>query len=172
MKVDSSFALDNQLPHSEDDSPFLSMADFFSLISMTVIYIVIAFSPQSPLASESVNVVTGVAAAFGPASQIDNDVAYVSVLSAAPNVLVRVMPPGNGSLTELVVTADPQGTAHAVAETQALLSSHVAPKRVIFYMGVADESGRAHLLLHELLKATKQKMEVSLVLLDEDREIP
>jgi hypothetical protein len=170
MSVES--PLDDRPAAAEDDSPFLSMADFFSLISLTVIYIVIAFSPQSPFANESVDVVRGVASALGPASQIDNDIAYVSILSVAPNIVVRVMPAGNGDLTEFVATPDSQSIASAIAWTQEILASKLLPKRVIFYMGVADKSGRAHYLLYELLRTTEQKTETSLVLLDDEFQLP
>lgn len=156
---------------AEDDSPFLSMADFFSLISLTVIYVIIAFSPQSPLTKNSVDLVTAMASATGPASEIDNRVAYVSVLSFAPQLALRVVPAGRGHLQERLI-ARRSPLSEQVEWLRATLSTGIAAERVVFYMGADDESGDAHRLFHELLKDTKKRFPVSLVFLEQDQAAP
>jgi hypothetical protein len=156
---------------AEDDSPFLSMADFFSLISLTVIYIIIAFSPQSPLTQNSIDLMTAVASATGPASEIDNRVAYVSVLSFAPQLALRVVPAGRGQMQERLI-APRSPTNEQVEWLRTTLSTGTAAERVVFYMGADDESGEAHRLFHQLLKDTKKRFPVSLVLLERDQAAP
>jgi hypothetical protein len=156
---------------AEDDSPFLSMADFFSLISLTVIYIIIAFSPQSPLTQNSFDVMTALASATGPASEIDNRVAYVSVLSFAPQLALRVVPAGRGQVRERLI-APRSPTDEHLEWLRTTLSSGTPPEKVVFYMGADDESGDAHRLFHELLKDTKRRFAVSLVFLEQDQAAP
>jgi hypothetical protein len=142
------------------------MADFFSLISLTVIYIIIAFSPQSPLTRDSIDVVSAVASATGPASEIDTRIAYVSILPSDPQLVLRVAT-GTGSIKDRVVRSG--SDARAAAEwLRNILSAEPSLERVVFYLGAEDESGHAHRLFHKLLKDTKQRFDVSLVLLDAD----
>lgn len=157
--------LDVEERQAEDDSPFLSMADFFSLISLTVIYIIIAFSPQSSLSQNAIDVTTAVASAAGPASEINNRVAYVSILSSASKVVLRVVPAGQGSIQERLVAAN-SPTSEAVEWLQATLSVGPKAEKVLFFMGAEDRSGAAHLLFHELLRDTKRRFDVSLVFLE------
>lgn len=165
--------MEQQVQHAEDDSPFLSMADFFSLISLTVIYIVIAFSPQSPLSRQSVQIVSGVATASGPAADIDNRITYVSVLPNEQGVLLRVVSAGHGSIRERVVDSSEFAVVAAEQWLLERLNTEPVPEEVVFYFGAKDRTGAAHRLFHELVEtAARHDLVVSMVFLETGERSP
>lgn len=91
-----SLPLDN-----DDDSPFLSMADFFSLISLTFIYIAVVFG--TPIAaSDSLEIVQAAEAKPGTAVPRDPNKAYVALWpsDSANGILIRVVPSHGATIQE------------------------------------------------------------------------
>lgn len=100
----------------DDDSAFLSMADFFSLLSLTFIYLAIAFgSPH--VGKQSMAVVAAVPSPKNETLAPDPTAAFVSIMPANGGVLVRVIPPFNGANAEQTFQLPFQSTSNEVGAT-------------------------------------------------------
>lgn len=138
---------------AEDDSPFLSIADFFSLISLAVIYIVISFAPQSPFANAGIESVTTTAVPSGMTSTLDPRFAYVSVLDSSQGVLVRIIPAQNQSPKQRNFPLTEAGEHSALQWTLRTLRAPVQPKRVFVYIHVDEPTGEVHKVFDDILSA-------------------
>jgi hypothetical protein len=78
---------------SDEDSIFVPFADLFSLLSLTVIYVVLTFGQMVPNASEPVVVAN--MQGSGPGKPIDPAAAYVSLMSDGNAVRFYVTRSGN-----------------------------------------------------------------------------
>jgi hypothetical protein len=149
-----------------DDSPFLSIADFFSLIALTVIYIVIVFSPQSQISQTAVEAITGTATNVGPASPLQNKIAYVGLLPDGARVLIRVIHPEAGPVEERGISLSEEGYNSALAWLAMTLREGPAPTRVLFYLDGGESRAEANRLFLALVNATHRQFPVSIVFLD------
>jgi hypothetical protein len=73
----------------EEDSVFVSLADLFSLLSLTIIYVVLTFGQTVPAASTE-PVVAATLEGSGPGKPINPQDTYVSIQSRGASVLFRV----------------------------------------------------------------------------------
>lgn len=148
-----------------DDSPFLSIADFFSLISLAVIYIVISFAPQSPFSNTGIESVTATAVPTGLTSTLDPRFAYVSVLGASEGVLVRIIPARNQAPKQRNFGLDVTGENNARQWVLQTLRDSARPKRVLIYMRSDESRDGVHKLFDELLGTADVKYPVTAVFL-------
>lgn len=157
---------------AEDDSPFLSIADFFSLISLAVIYIVISFAPQSPFSNTGIESVTTTAVPTGFTSTLDPQLAYVSVLGTSQGVLVRIIPAQNEAPMQREFSL--AGTGEHDAKQWALqkLAGSAKPKRVLVYMRSDESRDDVHHLFDDLLGTADLKYPVTAVFLQPGETSP
>jgi hypothetical protein len=156
---------------SEDDSPFLSIADFFSLISLTLIYLVITFSPSAPAVDSAIEAVTGTATGTGPASAADTRIAYVAVLSGEDgSLLVRLIPPGASAPDEKQFDLSDTGTDAASHWILSRLARNPEIDRVMFYMNVDDKQIRVHKAFVQLVNRSRKQVtfSVSMIFLEDE----
>lgn len=149
----------------EDDSPFLSIADFFSLISLAVIYIVISFAPQSPFSNAGIESVTATAVPSGMTSTLDPRFAYVAVLGTTQGVLVRIVPPQNQTRVQRNFPLSGTGEQEASRWALQILSRSAKPMRVLIYMHSDETRGDVHKLFDEMLAAANSRYSVTAVFL-------
>jgi hypothetical protein len=76
------------LDDGDEDSVFVSLADLFSLLSLTVIYIVLTFGQTVPSSSEPVAAAS--LEGSGPGKPISPDDTYVSIQSRGPTAVFRI----------------------------------------------------------------------------------
>lgn len=151
---------------SDDDSPFLSMADFFSLISLTLIYISIVFAPASPLPEDAIPVLLGRVAEPGQAVAANSTYAYVTVQSYQDGVQILAAPRGRtmARLLTLPMETTELGPASSWIEGQ-LLSAEV-PDRVIMRIRAGEQKGDVHRLFNALVGSVRQRFPVSIVIVE------
>jgi hypothetical protein len=162
---------DERASLSEDDSPFLSIADFFSLVSLTVIYLVITFSPQTPATESAIEAVTGTASGTGPASAVNTKLAYVAVLGGG-GLVVRVILPGSDAAEDKQFDASEKGGAEAQAWVLSKLGSQPDIERVMLYMNSGESRGELHKAFNELTHEVHKHFKVSIVYLDSPEPSP
>lgn len=162
--------LDNELDAGQspdDDSPFLSMADFFSLISLTLIYIVIVFAPQSPAVESSVDAIRAVAQGTGPASPIDTEIAYMAIFSEQDNFLLRYMH-ASATAQEELFPISAGGQTKGKDWLLAQLQTGEPPKRIVFYIRSNEPNAEVHKVFNQLTQAMTDRFAVSTVFLSQD----
>lgn len=153
---------------AEDDSPFLSIADFFSLVSLTVIYLIITFSPQAPVPESAIEAISGTASGTGPASATDAQTAYVAVLGQGDGLVVRVIVPGASTAEERQFALSDEGIGGANNWALSRLMSAPATERVMFYMNTSEKHSEVHKAFIHLVNTARARFKVSMIFLDSD----
>jgi hypothetical protein len=157
---------------AEDDSPFLSIADFFSLISLAVIYIVISFAPQSPFSNTGIESVTATAVPTGLTSTLDPHLAYISVLGTSQGALIRIIPAQNQSPNQRAFSLGGTGEQAAKLWVLQTLAGSAHPKRVLIYLHSDETRDDVHKLFDDLLGAADIKYRVTAVFLQSGEASP
>lgn len=153
---------------ADDDSPFLSMADFFSLISLTLIYISVVFAPASPLPEDAIPVVLGRVAEPGQAVAANSTYAYVTLQSFRDGVQILVAPRGKTTTARpltLAMETTELGPASSWIEGE-LLSAEI-PERVIMRIQAGEQKSDVHRLFNALVADIRQRFPVSIVIVDQ-----
>jgi hypothetical protein len=150
-------------PHAEDDSPYLSMADFFALISLTLIYVAMSLTFSGQRSNSEISVLSGVFSGSGPGSAVDARAAYISVVSAEPQVVVRLIRMAPSVNTEIRIPADQPNAQVAMSWLEAQLMKDQRPSRAILYLELKTASPSAHKVMNELTSALQKKIEVAVV---------
>jgi hypothetical protein len=156
----------------DDDSPFLSIADFFSLISLSLIYLIVTFSPSAPPSESAIETITGVASGAGPASAVPVRIAYVAVSSSQERLLVRVIQPGAAAPDERQFELSDVGTRAASYWILNELLGNSDVERVAFYMDVNERVNQVHKSFLQMVAAAHAEFTVSMLFIDADTQLP
>lgn len=152
-----------QLSTSEDDSPFLSMADFFSLISLTLLYAMLVLGPQSPVPRDAISVLTGRAPAEGQQVAVDPGFAYVSVENEGDAYRLQYRWPAKSIYYEVQVSGAIEDVQVAKVWLESSLLTGPSPDRVVFYIRDDETRSDAHRLFNLLQQSAKRLYPVSAV---------
>jgi hypothetical protein len=150
---------------SEDDSPFLSMADFFSLISLSLIYAMIVLAPQSLVPEDAINVVSARATTAGQQSAVNSRFAYFSLYAETDDLRVSFRWPTLQLREDITISGSYRDLDTAVAWLERVLATNPSPDRLVFYMREDENRAEAHRLFNRLVHAGKQQYPVSIVFL-------
>lgn len=145
----------------DDDQSFVSIADFFSLLSIAFIYFAIFLAPLAE-SSMAVNVERAANPGAGAAMAIDPYVANVSVFSDGDRLIVRVILPLADPVVDLPV---PPGKDELIAmQVESTLTQSPQVKVVNLYMPSDEEHVRAYRLRDRLGAVLREKYAVRLIL--------
>lgn len=139
------------LGDGENESAFLSMADFFSLLSLTFIFLAFAFGSPSA-GNQSMESLLAVDAQQTDQNTPDPTASYVALLKQGDSVLVRIVPPLNAASIERLVTmplADPRETAKWVSEQ---IGQGPQPTEVILRLPRDETRAEVHSLFVEIAR--------------------
>jgi hypothetical protein len=143
-----------------EDTSFVSIADFFSLLSIAFIYFAVSFG--NPLSAPTILQVESVAeSGSGPAIQIDETVANVSLLiSKEAGLVVRVISPLGSERADLYVqsTSDPMVNVPVWVSLQ--LQSWKGIKYVVLYLDLEGASLHAYQLRDRIASELSQQYDV------------
>ncbi|MBL8527688.1 MAG: hypothetical protein JNL68_08400 [Burkholderiales bacterium] len=156
--------IENLPAESEDDSSFVSMADFLSLISLSFIYMAIVFG--TPMAArDSVEAVQSERVKAGPGIPREASKAYVAFLTNNSGVLlVRVVPPYGAPTQErmvLLLEGDSLSTVEWVAN---ILTTGPAPEEVILFLPADEGRKEVHSLFVEISRRLERTYRVRHIL--------
>lgn len=157
---------------AEDDSPFLSIADFFSLISLSLIYLIVTFSPAAPVNDSAVEAITGAASGTGPASATPTRIAYVVLVPSSTGLLVRVIQPGADTPAEHEFKLTDAGTLAASGWIVAQLLPNPDIERVMFSMNANDHQDHVYKSFWQLVSLARAHFKVNVLFMDEDNGSP
>jgi hypothetical protein len=133
-----------------DDSPFLSMADFFSLISLSLIYAMIVLAPQSPAPEDSKKVSIGRVTKEKTQPTAAPNFAYVYVQSNGDSLFIQFRWGAREIRRETTVSGSTNDLAAAERWLKGVLSEIPAPDRIVFYMRGDDTRAETHRMLNHL----------------------
>lgn len=150
----------------DDDSPFLSMADFFSLISLTLIYISIVFAPASPLPEDAIPVLLGRVADSGQAIAANSTYAYLTVQSYQDGVQILVAPRGKTTPRALTLSLEATDLGPASSWIEEQLISAEIPDRVIMRIRAGEQKGDVHRIFNALVSSVRHRFPVSIVIVE------
>jgi hypothetical protein len=148
---------------AEDDSPYLSMADFFSLVSMTLIYVAMTLSFSGQKSESEIAVLTGAFSGTGPGSAVDPNTAYISVFTEGAQTVVRLVLPATSLTTETRFSPNVSNTDAAMAWLLDQLGKEFAPGKAVLYLDLTAAAPNAHKLMNELASTLQRTMEVAVV---------
>lgn len=151
---------------SDDDSPFLSMADFFSLISLTLVYISIVFAPASPLPEDAIPVLLGRVAEPGQAVAANLTYAYVTVQSYQDGVQILATPRGRAASNPLVLPIETTELGAASSWIEGQLLAAEIPDRVIMRIRAGEQRAEVHRIFNALVGSIRQRFPVSIVIVE------
>ena len=153
---------------SGDDSPFISAADFFSILSLTLIYTLTFFNQPIPKSFSEVPVVSATITGTGMSAPAKSDVGYLSLISTESGIIVRIVPAQETTITEMEVLLTEDGVLQAEELVRLHLLTGVMPTKVVMYMDETEERATAHKLFHKLLKQVRQRCDkVSIAMLEQ-----
>lgn len=144
---------------SDDDSPFLSMADFFSLLSLTLIYAVMKLAPQSLPSENPAEVRFGRSADDSGEMVANSKYAYVSLLSRGDAYGIEFQLPTHSIYAAISVSGAESDVAVATDWLSNLLVSSPHPERVVLNMPRSENRPEAHRLFNMLTQAAKERHE-------------
>lgn len=151
---------------TEDDSPFLSMADFFSLISMMLIYISIAVAAASPLPEDAIPVLLGRVADPKQAIAANPTYAYVTIESYQDGIGVHVTTRGKTTSQFLALPLETTDFGPAASWIEGQLLSAELPDRVIMRIRATEPRAEAHRIFNALVASTQLTFAVSIVMVE------
>ena len=140
--------LDGDSVDAGDDSPFLSAADFFSLISLTVIFTLVALAAQQSDGAKEAHAASVGLGGSGPAVAIDDRTAYVAFIGGEDGLLVRVIP-GHSQATQERLIAYNEDVDKTVQWIKQKLLDGIPPTEAVVYMDRKEQHGEAHRLFNE-----------------------
>ena len=145
-----------------EDTSFVSIADFFSLLSIAFIYFALVFG--NPVAAPSaVRVESPAASGNGPAMPVDDTVANVSLLnSSKEGLVVRVLSP-LGDRSDLYVRAINEPMTTVPDWVLGQLAMYKQVKFVVLYMDMDEVDVGSYKLRDRLGSALSQRFEVRVV---------
>jgi hypothetical protein len=152
----------------EDDSPFLSMADFFSLISLTLIYAMLILAPQAPVPEDAITVLSGRISADGQQSSVDAKFAFVSLEAEGDAYHLVYRWPKQRLYSDIRVSGSIADVHIASVWLDSELVTGPTPERVVFYLREDETRPEAHRLFNLLQQSTKRGHAVSAVYLHPD----
>ena len=158
---------DESLASGDDDASLLSMADFFSLLSLALIYMAVVFgSPSGPrsIVEGSVEVVRASVVGVGPAASVVEGMAYVSILPVKGAAAVRVLAPGS-SISEKNVALDTIDTTRVSEWVVEQLAKGAQIQKVTIYMAGEDPRPEVNLRFMSVLRGVQKKYPVVRVIL-------
>ncbi len=128
--------LDDPQDEDDDDSIFLPYADLFSLLSVTILYVVLTFGQTTPVASQPVSQV--VQQGSGPGKPIDPLAAYVTLREGDGTVVFSIT---RGGL-QVEQTVDQRAAATHIPETwlRETLSQNEEPPVIYIYLLESEQS--------------------------------
>jgi hypothetical protein len=153
------------LESGDDDSPFLSIADFFSLISLALIYSMIVFAPQSPVPEDAVSVLAGRVTNAPQNSSLDPRFAAVTIEPTSDGYAIEYSWPAEQILLDAKVSGVSEDVRVAIDWLNTVLATSPSPDRIIFMMDAEENRPEAHRLFNKLAQAAKAKYPVSTVFL-------
>jgi hypothetical protein len=154
-------------PLAEDDSPYLSMADFFALISLTLIYVAMSLASPGQKSNSEIAVLSGAFSGSGPGSAVDPRTAYISVVSEDAQVVVRLIRMGPSVNTEIRIPADRPNAQTTLSWLEEHMAKGQKPTKAILYLELKAASPSAHKVMNELTSALKKKIDVAVVFGDD-----
>jgi len=140
---------------TESDSAFVSAADFFSLISLSLIYVVIVVAGPAMPGTNAVTWVNTAQQASGAAS--GENLTFVVLVPDPEGVRFRVYREKTNLSTERLVHLTPGGQADVKEWLATILKNEPEQERVVFHLGTGEQPPEAHKLFNELLESTQEK---------------
>jgi hypothetical protein len=151
----------------DDDSPFLSMADFFSLLSLTLIYISIAFAPAGELPEDAIPVLLGRKAEPGQTAAANAAYAYIELRSQEDGAALFVRPRGKTQPEILTISLEDPQIELASAWIDRELMRGSKPERVVATVSLRERNADLHRVFNRLVGSIRQDVPVSIVMLSE-----
>ena len=152
------------LSDHEDDSPFVSIADFFSLISLTLIYSMLVLSPQASEPTDAIQVMSGRFSARDQEQAVDPRYVFVGVRAHGQSHELQIRWAAQQVFEDLVVLNSPNDIQTAAGNIEMALLAKPTPERVILLMQIDPPLDEDHAFFNRLVKAVARRYAVSIVL--------
>jgi hypothetical protein len=162
MKVGDRFRLASTERLEAEETGFVSIADFFSLLSISFIYFAVSFG--SPISSNAtLKIESAAESGAGPASPIDSTIVNVSLLfSKSRGAIVRVIAP-TGQQSDLNVREVQDPLLKVPQWVVERLAGFEGVKYVVLYMAVDGADLEAFKLRDRIGNVLSNDYEVRLV---------
>ena len=152
----------------EDDSPYLSIADFFSLLSLTLIFATIVLVPSPSVPENIVSVISGRVSTTGQGMRADPKVAYLSLVRMYESQAeLRLVRPGERVPEVLDVSLADARTSAIAKWIEAELFGEV-PQRMVLYVYGSDTARDSALTVLGLVRELQRKYPIGIVVLEDE----
>lgn len=148
---------------TSDETIFLPMADFLTLLSICFIFVALQFGVTPTVGvAEGVRVVKAGYGA-GPSRPMDRSIAYVGILPESGRLIVRVILPQPREILDRVIEESAPAADDVAVVEWALesIATDSAITRIVVHFDSANAPDRAHRVANTMLMKAREQYEVT-----------
>jgi hypothetical protein len=154
-------SVDTNVDAQEEAGVFETAADFFSLLSLAIIYMAVIFGLSG--GSGDLMTVTRLAAGgSGATVPFDPTFAYVAVLPERSGMLVRLQTPSGEVVLDRLWPVSDQGETEAISWVLSTLSDDQSVAKVVCHLSPDEDRGSVHRAFNRLVGRLRNRYEVSI----------
>lgn len=151
----------------EDDSPYLSMADFFSLLSLTLIFATVVLTPAPSTPEKSVQVTAGRLSKIPLDGNMDLKTVYVALRPTQDDEAeLRVARAGMRTAQSIQISTVKPDYANIEKWLKSEMEVGSPPSSVVFYYDGDRTQRNAYVLLLDLVRDLQGGYNVSVAFLE------
>jgi hypothetical protein len=149
--------------HAENDdaSVFETAADFFSLLSLAIVYMAVIFGLAGG-SGELVSVERLSAGGSGTTVPFDPTTAFVGFLPRESGMLVRLQTPGGEVVVEREWPITEDGEMASIEWVVATLGDDRKIEKVVCFVSQDEDRGEVHRAFHRLISRLREQYRVSM----------
>ncbi len=145
----------------DDTGVFETAADFFSLLSLAIIYMAVIFGLAGG-SGELVNVERLSAGGSGATVPFDPTTAFVGILPRESGMLVRLQTPSGEVVLERVWPITEDGERASIEWVLATLGGDHKVEKVVCFVSQDEDRGEVHRAFHRMISRLRERYQVSM----------
>lgn len=152
----------------QDDSPYLSIADFFSLLSLTLIFATVVLAPSPSVPENFVSVISGRVSTGGQGTRADPNAAYLSLVRMyGDQAELRMIRPGE-RVPEVLDLSFADANSLAISRWIESELYGEMPGRIVFYVYGTDTARDSAMVVFGLVRELQRKYSIGIVVLEDE----
>lgn len=153
--------IDRSVDPPDDAGVFETAADFFSLLSLAIIYMAVMFG-LSGGSGELASATRLAAGGSGMTAPFDPTTAYLALVPGRSEMLLRLQTPSGATVLERVLTASAQGESEAVTWALTTLRDDHKVVTVICFLSADEDEAWVHRSFNRLVAKLMEQYEVAI----------
>lgn len=146
---------------ADDAGVFETAADFFSLLSLAIIYMAVIFGLAGG-SGDLVNVERLSSGGSGATVPFDPTTAFVGILPRESGMLVRLQTPSGEVLLEQVWPITEDGERASIEWVLATLGGDHKVEKVVCFVSQEEDRGEVHRTFHRMISRLRERYQVSI----------